>query len=124
MTESYFLKNLWRWKCGLPEEEIKSLPSLESLKETEWCSEFETLMRNRLVMGAVRYGSLRDFKNKPKYDHINNAINKLKEFQKTGNAELLVETSNYCLLDYWYQYHPNFHFNALDDGGEHCKIIE
>ena len=45
---------------------IKTKPSLESLKKTEWSPEFEKLMRNRLIMGAIRYGLLHE-KGKPVY---------------------------------------------------------
>ena len=55
MSNKIFLENLWRWKCGLEELDINSSKdslSYESLKETEWCKEFEEKMRNRLVMGV------------------------------------------------------------------------
>ena len=36
----------------------KRVAPLESLRSSEWSREFEELMRNRLLMGAFRYGLL------------------------------------------------------------------
>jgi hypothetical protein len=46
--------------CGLPRLGTPgpSAFSYEMLTRTEWSPEFEQLMRNRLVMGAMRYGLL------------------------------------------------------------------
>lgn len=44
--------------------------SFNLLEKSEWSSEFEQLMRNRLIMGALRYGLLNDIANKPTYDRM------------------------------------------------------
>jgi len=45
----------------------------ESLKASEWSSEFEQLMRNRLIMGRFRYGRM-DRTDQLNYDRIGSAI--------------------------------------------------
>ena len=123
MDIQFFLNNLWLWKCGLPEtEEANQESSYEELKKTEWSEEFERLMRNRLIIGALRYGRL-GAANKPQYDRINSMIKRLTKYQETGNKEFLVDVANICLLEFVECNHPNQHFHAIDDG-EHTEILK
>ena len=117
---NHFANNLWRWKCGLPELEPNNPISYEDLKKTEWSIDFEKLMRNRLIMGALRYGRI-GAKNKPKYDRINSMIKRLMRYQETGNKEFLVDVANLCLLEFVECHHPKEHFISIDDG-EHVKF--
>ena len=112
--------NLWRWKCGLPEfpmpeEVVPSAPSWTELKHTQWCKEFEQLMRNRLVMGAFRYGLMTKGSGKG-YDSVSSAIERLRMYQLNGNQEFLVDAANLCLVEYQAERHPNAHMEAVDDG--------
>lgn len=102
--------------------ERKVLPDLEDLRVSEWSPEFEGLMRNRMIMGAFRYGLLGDSK-KPKYDRVSSAIKRLKEYQKSGNTESLVDAANICLLEFSEGNHPLKHFNSVDDG-EHTPVLK
>lgn len=123
MDIQFFLNNLWRWKCGLPEtEEVNQESSYEELKKTEWSEEFERLMRNRLIIGALRYGRI-GAANKPQYDRVSSMIKRLSKYQETGNKEFLVDVANICLLEFVECNHPNQHFHAIDDG-EHTDILK
>lgn len=122
MDIQFFLNNLWRWKCGLPEtEEANQVSSYEGLKESEWSEDFEKLMRNRLIIGALRYGKI-GAANKPQYDRVNSMIKRLTKYQETGNKEFLVDVANLCLLEFVECNHPNQHFHAIDDG-EHTNLL-
>lgn len=114
-----FLKNLWLWKCGLPEVEQRILPELTELKKSEWSSEFERYMRNRLVMGAIRYGCIGEA-NKPQYDRVSSIIKRMNKYDETGNKEILVDVANLCLLEFVECHHPLRHFHAIDEN-EHVK---
>lgn len=121
----FFLDNLWRWKCGLPEEDYEQkkenvLPSYDELKKTEWSPEFEKLMRNRLIMGAYRYGRIHE-SNKPNYDRTSSIEKRLNKYRETGNVEFLVDIANLCLLEFEVGNHPNKHFQSIDDG-EHVTV--
>ena len=98
----------------------KKNPPLEELRETEWSPEFETLMRNRLIMGAIRYGTLKD--NKGTYDHGAEAERRLQMYLETGNLEYMVDVANFCLLEYLKPYHPKAHFASIDDGVHADKL--
>lgn len=98
------------------------LPDSLELRETEWSSEFEELMRARLIVGALRYGLLGSH-NKTQYDRIENAILRLRKYQHTGNTETLVDAANMLLLEYVEGCHPTKHFAASDDGDHHAKGI-
>jgi len=92
--------------------ESKPKPSLEELKLTEWNTEFEQLMRNRLIMGALRYGLLKE---KVSYDSITSMRQRLDLLEQDGNGEHLVDIANIALVMFTRKDHPKFHFHAQDD---------
>lgn len=106
--------NAWRWKCGMDEIDYTKSIDLDSLRKTEWSDRFEELMRNRLVLGALRYGKIHA-PGKKKYDRVSNIIERIKVYQETGNLELLVDAANLCLLEFEESDHPNKHFEPVDD---------
>lgn len=85
------------------------------LRKTEWCSEFEEHMRDRLVMGAFRYGKI-GAPGKPEWDRVGDIPERLKKYVETGNTEFLVDIANMALLEFVEGRHPNKHFRAIDDG--------
>ena len=124
--DRFFVNNLWRWKCGLPEIEdtpVKKI-DLDYLEKTQWSPRFEKLMRNRLIMGAIRYGTNLGTipKKKSKHDLVYSIERRIQLYKETGNAEFLVDAANYCLLEFENETHPNFHFCSTDDG-EHSKKL-
>lgn len=88
---------------------------LEDLEKSEWSPEFERLMRNRLIMGGLRYGLISGNKGKP-YDRVGSCVKRLRAYQETGNLEHLVDVANLCLCEYLHGTHPRRHFAAADDG--------
>lgn len=113
--QKFFLKNLWLWKCNLPETQLnnKINLSLKKIEEVQWNNKFEELRKNRMIMGFFRYGPLR--KQKGKYDNIKSCIQRLKLYQKTGNTEHLVDVANICMCEFTNGIHPNKHFKSEDD---------
>lgn len=94
-------------------------PSLSDLRRTEWSRTFESLMRQRLLMGAFRYGLMKN-KREQGYDLIKNIRVRLATYEKTGNLEQLVDIANLALLEFEHTRHPTAHFKSVDDG-EHCE---
>ena len=100
--------------------ERKKMPNLEELKISEWSPKFEQLMRNRLIMGSIRYGQL-NAPNKPQYDRIPSMIHRLELYQKDRNAEHLVDVANICLMEFE---EGDNHFTALDECKEKGHVKE
>jgi len=117
-----FLDNLWRWKIGVDEIDLdkpQAKINIEDLYKSEWSPEFEKLMRNRLVMGCLRYGNMGHGstpEGKPTYDRSASIRRRLDNFERDGNAEWLVDIANIALLIFEEQQHPNFNFESIDDG--------
>lgn len=109
-----FLDDLWEDSIG-----VRPPRGLDLLRLTEWSPRFERLMRNRLIMGALRYGRLGS-EGKPKYDRIESIRKRLNEYERAGNDELLVDVANLCVLEFEEGEHPTKHFRAIDDG-EHAR---
>lgn len=84
-----------------------------------WSIYFERLMRNRLVIGAMRYGVQGGPKLK-NYDRIKGMEKRLSQFKETGNMDCLIDVANLAMLESYESQHPNFHFAALD--GDHSCV--
>jgi hypothetical protein len=79
-------------------------------------------MRNRLIMGAMRYGTFAEHEaaGGNGYDNVGSAIERLHKYQETRNAEHLVDAANLCLKEFRVGDHPLKHFAAADDT-EHAR---
>ena len=77
-------------------------------------------MKNRLIIGFFRYGSVKD-KHKKDYNRVQALKEKIDLYQKTGNGECLVDMSNLCMIEFTKRSHPDFHFKAEDDKN-HLKL--
>ena len=120
------IHDLWLHSVGLPETclaEWANPPKYEDLAKTEWSPEFERLMRNRLIMGALRYGKLKaPFKKQ--WDRIPSIKRRLDEYVVTGNLEMLIDCANLCLLTFVEDLHPQRHWPSADEeesATEHVK---
>jgi len=100
---------------------IERMPDLESLKQTEWCPEFEQAMRQRLLMGSFRYGRIKE-EGKLKFDRLTDIKKRLELYEQTGNDEILVDIANLALMEFVEGNHPKKHFKTIDDG-EHTHGI-
>lgn len=98
----------------------KPAPTLEDLRRSEWSREFIQLMRNRLLMGAFRYGLLVEKRMHNKYDMIGSLKRRIEMYEETGNMEYMVDAANLCMLEFECPSHKNPSWEATDDG-EHCK---
>lgn len=87
---------------------------IQRLPQTEWSSKFETLQRNRLLMGALRYGPMHN-NMKSAYDRTKGIEKRLAQYRATGNTECLVDIANLAMLEFEEGAHPNKHFNALSE---------
>lgn len=100
------------------EKAIPNKPSLDELKQSEWSREFEQLMRNRLIMGGLRYGLVETIQERG-FNLIGSLEARLKEYKRTGNMELLADIANLAQLEFISPQHRKAHFQAVDDG-THC----
>lgn len=114
-NRTFFAQNLWRWKCGIKEVDltIKNY-SLKELQKIQWCDEFISKMRSRMVLGGLRHGLLKH-KDKPKHNNTKEIIIRIKLYEQTGNTEYLVDSANICMVEFVEGDHPNKHFKATDD---------
>lgn len=114
-----YLRNLWRWAAGEPEYPIETRIDPAVLRRTEWSYEFERLMRNRLIMGAYRYGRL-NAPGKARYDRVSSIIKRLRKYRVTGNVDLLVDAATLSLLEFEEGDHPLRHL----DGAAHGETVK
>jgi hypothetical protein len=91
------------------------------LERTEWDQRFEQYMRNRLVIGALRYARLHD-QNAPAFNSIENARERLALYLQDGNQEHLVDAANLCMIEFC-RPTREAHFSPDSDHDHHAKIV-
>ena len=94
---------------------VRRMPSLDVLRTEQWSMEFETLRRNRMIMGAFRYGLLAEQNGRPPYDNIGSLIERARAYQESGNLEHLTDIANLAMVEFAVGRHPKRHFRAMDD---------
>jgi len=124
-TLSEFFRSAWERMAGLLSREEQRLPDLEELRKIQWNDEFERLMRNRLIMGAFRYGTFKEQK-RAEYCHDNprSIREHLEAYVATGNAEHLVDIANLALVEFTNPSHSGFHWKPEDDGQHADKVAK
>jgi len=93
--------------------------------KTEWSPRFEQYMRNRLVMGSIRYETFADKRRKAKvYNYVKEMKRRIAAYEQTGNSEFLVDIANMALLEFEFPYLPNAHFNNENDHNIHAEPVK
>lgn len=100
-------------------DEVYGTHSFEALKHGCWSDDFETLMRNRLIVGGIRHDRLCDPGPSP-YDIPEDIQRRIKEYVETGNQELLVDISALAMFEFVKPSHLCPKWEPQDDG-EHVK---
>jgi len=72
-----------------------------------------------MIMGGLRYGVLGE-PGKPEYDRIQSIRRRLDAYEKTGNAEHLIDIANEACCEFEEPTHEKYHWETQDDG-EHTK---
>ena len=108
-------------QVGLSDADV-GVVNLDLLERSEWSPDFERFMRNRLIMGALRYGKMGSA-SKPQYDRISAIVRRVKQYRETGNDEMLVDIANLALLEFVEGEHPQKHFDFLDCESEHVESV-
>ena len=60
---------------------------------------FDQMCEDRMLMGAIRYGENFTGQDKPDYDRIQSAIDRLEQFKKNRRVDLLCDVRNLCTLE-------------------------
>jgi len=105
MHREFYLGNLWRWKCGVKERvlpEYGKAPSIDFLERTQWDDQFARFMRNRLILGCIRYGRNQSIKhsNLEKSNYALDISLRANLYLQDKNPEHLVDIANVCLLEF------------------------
>ena len=113
-TRREFLDDLWHRSAGKKYTPPKPM-RVDSLRKSEWCDEFEQFMRNRLVMGAFRYGLIAE-QNFDKYDLTEEIKKRVDRYSSDRNLEHLVDAANICLLAFVHGQRAGESMESIDDG--------
>lgn len=110
-------------RCGIFDMSEKSKLDFATLQKTEWSPRFEQLMRNRLIMGAMRYETFEKKRRKINtYNYGYEAQRRLDTYNKTGNKEFLVDVANMCLLEFEFPYKKGAFFDNEMQHNIHAQV--
>jgi hypothetical protein len=98
------------------------VPPLEELQQTEFSDAFLAAVRNRLILGAFRYGT-QEQQAKKRIDRTGSLQRRLDDYVLTGNLEHLVDFAAIAMAEFIHPGHPAAHWLPSDDG-EHASITE
>ena len=87
--------------------------SIASILRTEWCKEFIKHMRDKMLIGAFRYGRVRE--TAKTRDYVHGMRQRIKLYVETGNTEFLVDVANFAMVEFMISDHPKKHFKDTDD---------
>jgi hypothetical protein len=73
-------------------------------------------MRNRLIMGAIRYETFKEKKQGHSYDIVSSIEARVKLYRETGNLEHVVDVANLCMIEFESPSHSNPNWESVDDG--------
>jgi len=115
-TITNHLRNHLLQSLGVPTGPVRRMPSLDELRAMQGSERFAWLCKNRMVLGAFRYGLLEEQRHGSPYDNIGSAVRRLELYERTGNTECLCNAANLCMIEFEIGRHPTKHFRAADDG--------
>ena len=100
----------------------RRLPAVADLAVTERSADFQSMRMHRKIVGAYRYGSMKECRTK-RHRNVEAAIQRLSLYLRDGNQEHLLDAANLCEIE-WVNpgSHRNPHFSPVDDGPH--KVVE
>ena len=84
---------------------------MDNILRTEYSDEFNSLMKNRMIMSFYKYGPIKENYGNRLVKAIPNLEKRLNMYKETGNTEYLVDIANFAMIEYMYPQHPKAHFN-------------
>ena len=88
--------------------------------QTEYSENFDNLRKDRMVVSYFKYGPVAEnYKKLQTINAIASLEKRLQMYKETGNTEFLVDSANFCMIEFMYPQHPNAHFTVLDDRKSH-----
>jgi hypothetical protein len=94
--------------------------NINVLKASEWSEEYERLRRNRMVIGAFRYGPIQT-QDMDAYDYVKECRRRLRVYEEDLNLEHLVDCGNILMLEYIKGQRTGLTLTAVDDGQHNEK---
>ncbi|QDT07787.1 hypothetical protein K227x_62150 [Rubripirellula lacrimiformis] len=86
---------------------------MTSVPKSEFNEEFVEMMRSRMLVSFHKYGPIRDAY-PHKVDAIASLQTRLREYERTGNTEFLIDAANFAMIEFMCPSHDQSHFRATD----------
>ena len=89
--------------------------------ETEFSSKFVEGMKNRMIVSFYKYGHVSEAY-PDKVQAIASLQDRLREYAKTGNTELLIDAANFAMIEFMHPAHPDAFFAGTDDDASPGRV--
>lgn len=87
----------------------------DKILATEYSKRFDELRQAAIRVSYHKYGAAKDNFGGGRVDAIKSLKKKLLAYERTGNAELLVDVANYAMFEFMFPLHPDAHYRPMDD---------
>lgn len=81
----------------------------EQILRRDYSTEFDSLRQNAIVQSHYKYGWMSET-----YPALASAFGSLKQrvelYERTGNADWLVDIANFAMIEFKHPAHPDYHF--------------
>jgi hypothetical protein len=93
----------------------------EGVPATEVSLDFLEGMVNRMALSYFKYGRVADgFPGK--MHAIKTLLDKVQQYQETGNSEWLLDAANYAMIEFMHPRHPQAHYRATDSAESRGRV--
>jgi hypothetical protein len=82
------------------------------LPKSEYSVKFLQGMMNRMIVGNLKYGSVKE--TTKVFDIVDNIKKRLALYEETGNTEWLMDVANCAMIEFMHPSHPEAHFRGTD----------
>lgn len=103
LIEELITPKKWTFKRRIMLKVFDSIP-IEEICSTK----FLQCMLNSMITSHFKYGNVSDCYPK-KVSAIKSLKERLKLYERTGNADWLIDVSNFAMIEFMHPAHPKFH---------------
>ncbi|MEO1528200.1 MAG: hypothetical protein AAFX06_22445 [Planctomycetota bacterium] len=86
---------------------------MADVPKSEFSERFVELMKSRMLVSFHKYGPVKEAY-PHKIDAIASLQTRLREYERTGNTEFLVDAANFAMIEFMHPSHEDAHFEATD----------
>jgi hypothetical protein len=91
-------------------------------QDVDWSETFRRNCKNKMIIGRLKYGPWKD--NQRDVDALGSLLVRLREYEATGNMEMLEDISNFAMMEWMIPRNPKAHRDGVVQKGPQLKKFD